>query len=193
MKRYNKDKKLMSIIDNIVNEIIHNEGQPLMEMATCGVEKWGKETYKIAVHGASTKDRPTPHIHIYLNRDQNPYRLFNFEISFVELICNDSIVPIYQYDRAKNIKNTNRRECSWTGYKDIEDGIRNFLSQPSGNNRFGQFSTNIERLINEWNRETDFVGTNQGRNPMKEYLEEHGLVPHQKYQKYFLDDNDETN
>ena len=183
MNGQDNGKRLNSIKD-FVNEAPKSNGCLLTEMATCGVEKWGNETYKIAVHGASSADRPTPHIHIYLNKDRNPHR-FNFEISFIDLICKDIIVPIYQYDRKNNVKNTNRRECSWKGYRDIENGIRLFLSQPSPNNRFGQFSTNMERLIYEWNRETDFVGTEHGRNPLKEYLEEYGLTPHPKYKKYF--------
>lgn len=158
----------------------------LYEMATCGVEKWGDDTYKIAVHGASTKDRLTPHIHIYLNKDQNPYKLFNFEISFVDLVCSDKIIPIYQLDRQNNFKRTNRRECTWVGYKDIIDGLKLFLSQPS-QSKFGNFSTNLERVIYEWNRETDFVKTNNGGNPLKEYLDSHGLVPHPKYKHLFED------
>ena len=164
--------------------ILSLDKQPLMEMATCGVEKWGKNTYKIAVHGASTKDRPTPHIHIYLNNDQNPYSKFNFEISFIDLICEDKIIPIYQLDRQNNVKNTNRRECTWNGYKEIAEGLRIFLSE-SCTSKFGDFSSNLERIIYEWNRETDFVKTNNGGNPLKDYLNLYGLTPHPKYAKLF--------
>ena len=184
MKHINR-KKIDTIVEEVLSDTIKNHKQPLMEMATCGVEKWGKRIYKIAVHGASSKDRPTPHIHIYLNTDNNPYSQFNFEISFVDFICNDTIVPIYQLDRENNLKCTNRRNCSWNGYKEIEEGLRALLSQSCSASKFGNFSSNLERVIYEWNRETDFVKTNNGGNPLKEYLDSHNLVPHPKYQHLF--------
>ena len=160
----------------------------LLEMATCGVEKWGKNTYKIAVHGASSKDRPTPHIHIYLDKDVYPYAEFNFEISFVDLICKDEVIPIYQVDREHNLKKTNRKDCSWVGYKDIFKGFKEYLFQPHKSSKYGSFSDNLERVIYEWNKETDYVKTTNGGNPLKEYLDKNGLTPHPKYAKYFNDE-----
>ena len=150
---------------------------PLLEMATLGVEKWRESTYKIAVCGASPIDRPIPHFHIYLNNDTQPYSLFNFEISFVDLLCNAEIVLIYQYDRANHIEHTNRSDCSWEGYKDIYDGIKDFLfdriCKPS---KFASFTDNIERAVFEWNRETDYNKTMEGGNPLREYIEANGLA-----------------
>ena len=181
-------QKLVRMIQESVARALGTQ-QPLIEMATCGVENWGKYTYKIAVHGASTNDRPTPHIHIYLNTDQNPYNRFNFEISFIDLICNDRITPIYQLDKQNHLKHTNRRECSWVGYNEIADGLKEFLARPCPQSKFGTFSTNLERVIYEWNRETDFVKTNNGGNPLKEYLDSHGLTPHPKYKDLFEPSN----
>jgi hypothetical protein len=157
----------------------------LLEMATFGTERWGNNTYRIAVHGASTKDRPIPHIHIYLNQDVQPYKQFNFEISLVDILCKDEINLIFQMDRKNNIKNTNRVDCTWTGYADIYYGIKTFLSSPSKSKKYGMFIDNLDRAIYEWNRETDFIKTENGGNPLKEYLDEKGLTVLPQYMKYF--------
>ena len=189
MKKETLNEKIDRIVKRVIFEELSSKGShkvPLLEMATFGVEKWGKDTYKIAVHGASTKDRPTPHLHIYLNNDTQPYSSFNFEISFVDLLCKGEIVLIYQCDRANNVKHTNRRECSWEGYSDIYEGIKNFLlneiCKPS---KFGTFTDNIERAIYEWNRETDYAKTMKGGNPLKEYLDAKGLTVLPQFKKYF--------
>ena len=166
------------------NVIAESTKRVLLEMATFGTEKWGNNTYKIAVHGASTKDRPIPHIHIYLNNDAN-YKLFNFEISFVDILCKDEINLIYQYDRANHIRNTNRNNCSWNGYADILKGFKKFLFSQPILGRFGTFKDNLERAIYEWNRETDFAKTEQGGNPLKEYLDSKGITILEKYKGYF--------
>ena len=184
------NEKIERIVKDVINEefaFISNSRVVLTEMATFGVQKWGNETYKIAVHGSSTKDRPTPHIHIYLNNDVNPYSKFNIEVSLVDLLCSDAIVPIYQHDAAHNVLNTNRRDCSWTNYNDILKGLIEFFKTGPISTKFGSFENNIERAIYEWNRETDFQKTEKGGNPLKEYFESKGLVPLSKYAKYLKD------
>ena len=185
------DEKIHRIVGEVIQEELSYRGGhegPLMEMATFGVKKWGRDTYKIAVHGASTKDRPTPHFHIYLNNDVEPYTLFNIEISFVDLLCQGNIVPIFQIDKEHNIKRTNRTECTWQGYRDIYDGVVDFLfNEPCKPSKFGTFKDNIERAIYEWNRETDYVKTMNGGNPLKEYLDGRGLKVLPQFEKYFDD------
>ena len=89
-------KKIIRVtFDKLKEIVVESTRMTLLEMATFGAERWGNDTYKIAVHGASTKDRPTPHIHIYLANDQS-YKLFNFEISLIDILCNDEINLIYQ-------------------------------------------------------------------------------------------------
>ena len=176
-------KKIIRLTERELNEAIRDT--LLLEMATFGTEKWGKYIYRIAVHGASTKDRPIPHIHIYLNTDVQPYKQFNFEVSLVDILCKDEINLIYQLDRKNNVKITNRTECSWTGYADIYNGIKQFLSSPPKSKRNGIFIDNLDRAIYEWNRETDFSKTENGGNPLKEYLDKTNLVVLPKYMKYF--------
>ena len=178
-------------LDRTFLELASNERGTLLEMATFGVEKWGNDTYKIAVHAASTNDSPIPHLHIYLNTDRNPYSQFNFEISLIDILCKDEINLIFQYDRARNVNNRNRTECSWTGYREIKEGITKFLFSPCGTIRFGNFSDNLERGIFEWNRETDYVKTiNNNINVLREYFEVNNLKPLPKYEKYLKDYND---
>jgi hypothetical protein len=63
--------------------LIGDPDMPL-EMATFGKPRWGEIDYKVAIHSPATKDRDTPHIHIYLLNDIN-YNTFNFEISLTQI------------------------------------------------------------------------------------------------------------
>lgn len=118
LKKERTENKMPEMVDYDLSD-----EEVLTEMATFGVEKWGRKTYKIAVHGASSKDRPIPHIHIYLNNDINPYTKFNFEISLIDILCKDEINLIFQTDKKKNIDNRNRKQCTWTGYSEIKEGL----------------------------------------------------------------------
>lgn len=177
------ESELRTIVKEATTEVLKEH--VLNEMATFGTERWGNSTYRIAVHGASTKDRPTPHIHIYLNNDVQPYNMFNFEISLVDILCSNEIHLIYQLDRRNNIKRVGRENCSWEGYKEIYNGFRKFLSSASVSKRYGSFDDNLDRAIYEWNRETDFQKTENGGNPLKDYLDEKGLTVLPNYLKYF--------
>ena len=76
------ENRINEIALDEIHKVVENR-VPLLEMETFGVERWGHTFYKIAVHGASTTDRPIPHFHIYLNNDANPYLQFNFAISLI--------------------------------------------------------------------------------------------------------------
>lgn len=185
-----KKDRISEIITEEINKVIEERKEPLLEMATFGVERWGNTLYKIAVHGASTADRDTPHFHIYLNNDINPYTQFNFEISLEDILCKNEINLIFQHDRARNVNNRNRTECSWTGYREIKEGLVDFIFNKCPTNRFGEFEDNLARGIYDWNRETDYIKTvNQGINVLRLYFEEHNLVPLPQYQKYLKDYN----
>ena len=160
----------------------------VVEMATFGQEKWGKNTYKMAIHGASTKDRETPHIHIYYANDTNlVHPQFNFEISLLDILTKDEINIIFQLDKSKHIARTNRRDCNWQGYRDLYNGFKSFLfSKPTPSKKGGDFIDNLDRAIHEWNRETDLNGyENLGKNPLKDYIEGRNLEILPQYQKYF--------
>lgn len=187
LKKERTENKMPEMVDYDLSD-----EEVLTEMATFGVEKWGRKTYKIAVHGASSKDRPIPHIHIYLNNDINPYTKFNFEISLIDILCKDEINLIFQTDKKKNIDNRNRKQCTWTGYSEIKEGLYKFLFNPCEDKRFGDFNDNLERGIYEWNRETDYVKTiNEKKNLLSEYFKKKGLIPLPKYEKYLKDYNEE--
>ncbi|MBO5849961.1 MAG: hypothetical protein J6Q47_01600, partial [Paludibacteraceae bacterium] len=83
-----------------------DRSEMLFEMATFGKPRWDKTDYRISV----SKDGETPHIHIYLLKDDD-HTNFNFEVSLVDILCNDEINLIYQLDRKNNIMRTHRREC----------------------------------------------------------------------------------
>ncbi len=180
----------MELKELLNNELLNNElsTDMIVEMATFGEEKWGKHTYKIATHGMMSADRPTPHIHIYYNKEKNMKNpSFNFEISLIDILCKDEINLIFQVDRDNNIKNTNRIFCSWKGYAEIKDGFRKFLSDSPKMSRFGYFKDNLERAIYEWNRESDYSATMNGQNILGKYFKEHDLKALPKYQKYLED------
>lgn len=196
-------KKLYEAIMNDVAKIVksriihkisdadehHNfSGHMVAEMATFGQGKWGKNAYKVAIHGASTKDRETPHIHIYYANEQNPVKpAFNFEISLLDILTKDEINVIFQIDRSANIRNTLRSRCTWEGYRDLYKGFKTFLfTKPASSRKGGNFIDNLDRAIHEWNRETDLNGyENLGENPLKKYIDKKGLTILPKYMIYF--------
>ena len=157
----------------------------LEEQVTVGSEKWGDRTYLIAVSGASSKDRPVPHVHVFLNGDDSAYCQFLFEISIEDIVCKDEINLIYQVDMNHHVKNTDRQDCSWAGYEDIYEGFRKYLFTPIMSTEHALFADNLQRIIYEWNRETDFCKTEQGGNPLKEYLDRKGSKVLPKYMSFF--------
>ena len=121
------EKNLKTQLDIISEEIISLKHSVLLEMATFGRINADNQLYRIAIHGPASGDRPMPHIHIYLANDHAPYTNFNFEVSLVDLVCYDKIVLVAQTDRSKNIRRTNKNECTWSGYKDLYNEFRKFL------------------------------------------------------------------
>lgn len=160
----------------------------ISEMATFGSGKWGKTLYKAAVHGASTKDRELPHIHIYLFNERNFEKpRFNFEISIGDLISKDEINLICQIDHEKNIKRTNKTECSWEVYRDLEKEFKKFLfSKPTKKGYDEIYKDNLARAIDQWNEETVPNYEENGVNPMKEYFDNHNIEILDKYKDYFV-------
>ncbi len=157
----------------------------LFEMATIGVQKCGKDTYSIQIHGASTADKPIPHIHIYKYND-NTKKQFNFEISLIDLVSKDQITLIRQLDREKNINHKNRDKCSWQGYNDIYNCLRSYLFGEVQSRLYkGICVDNLDAAIYAWNQETDMLKTNDGGNPMKEWIDAKGIQILPEYQKYF--------
>lgn len=156
----------------------------MLLISTFGMEEWGNSTYRIVVHGPTAVDIPTPHIDV-LNKDVLSHIQFHFEISFEDLLCNDEINLIYQFDSQRCVLNACKEDCSWMGYKVVLDGLKKYL--------FGKvqlplyqniFIDNLDVAIYVWNSETDFAKTKNGGNPLKEYLDNKGLSILPKYMKY---------
>lgn len=180
-------KELKKVIKESLEKALSasNNSIHLFEMATIGAQKWGKDTYSIQIHGASTADRPVPHIHIYKYND-NTKNQFNFEISLIDLVSKDQITLVRQLDREKNINHKNRDKCSWRGYNDIYNGLRSYLFGEVQSRLYkGICVDNLDAAIYAWNQETDMLKTNDGGNPMKEWLDAHGIQILPEYQKYF--------
>lgn len=173
---YNEIKRFMKSLQDI---LIDNDYDVVLEMATFGKPRWGSKDYKIAIHGPATKDRDTPHIHIYLLNDIN-YNTFNFEISLIDILCKDEINLIYQLDRSKNIMRTHRDECSWKGYSNIYKGLVEFLSTNQNIKQYNYCENGLKASIEAYNAESNSRG-----NALKEYLDGKGLTVLPKYSKYF--------
>ena len=112
-------KSLLSYIKDIYyNKLLPSEN--VYEMATISRnEKFGKDNYRVSIHGPASADRENPHIHIYLANDIIPYNKFNFEISLTDILCKDEINLIYQRDIKNHVMRSNRYKCSWDEYKNL--------------------------------------------------------------------------
>ncbi len=150
--------------------------EPIVEMATIGYNlKFGKDRFKVAIHGPSSGDRENPHIHIYLDNDKMPYNRFNFEISLVDILCYDEINLIYQRDVRNGIKRTNRNKCSWNGYFKLKEDFGNWLFSKSC--KRGDFLDNLDAIIYFYNEENH-------NKTLWDYIEEHGFQILDKYKHY---------
>ena len=147
-----------------------------MAFATNDV-KLGKDNYRIALHGVAAGDRPYPHIHIYLKNDHYPWKKFNFEISLVDLLCNDELNLVCQQDRANGIDRRNRKKCNWDGYRNLRNDFEDWLEKPC--KKAGIFKDNLDFLIYTYNDE------NNEKDSLQNYIKNHGKKILPKYLKYF--------
>lgn len=161
--------------------LIEDNSEMLFEMATFGKPRWDKTDYRISVHGPASKDRETPHIHIYLLKDDN-HTNFNFEVSLVDILCNDEINLIYQLDRKNNIMRTHRRECSWDGYSNLYKNFKKFLTTNQNLGSYRNCENGLKAAIEAYNNESNSNG-----NALKDYLDKKGLMVLPKYISYLQD------
>lgn len=152
-------------------------GIQIIEMSTAANDtKLGKNHYRIALHGPAAGDRPYPHIHIYRTDDRFPWKKFNFEISFVDILCKDEINLVCQEDRTKGVVRRNKIKCSWAGYKDIKDDFEDWLFDKS--TKPGNFKNNLDYLIWSYDNES-YDGA------LLKYIEDRGKKVLPKYKEYF--------
>ena len=160
--------------------------QYITEMATIGRDvKFDKNLYDVAIHGASTADRPYPHIHIYLANDRNRQK-FNFEISLIDILAYDEINLIAQIDKAAGINRKNRRICSWTGYRRLKDNFEDWLSQKP-KELPGEWKDNLHAICWACDHESYRYEGKDG-SYIKNYMNDRGLSIIDKYKDYISDD-----
>lgn len=144
----------------------------------------GKQTYKIAVHGLLSGDRPTPHLHVYLSSDTRPYNKFNFEISLCDILCKDEINIIKMRDEVKHINKVGRSKYSWNGYGKLEDGIEDWLFSKA--TIPGDFRDNLDACIYWYNNEGDNNSSDNPiyYNPILDHMNKRGWKVLPKYESY---------
>lgn len=183
---YEIQYSMKSLVTYIKEQLGINKGCFVQEMSfACKKLKWGKWQYRVAIHGADTKDRPYPHIHIYDANDSKPGLTFNFEVSLIDILCKDEINLVAQkdYRKRKRLYISNKSKCSWEGYSDILDNFEDWLMDKS--NRPGEFKDNLDFLIWSYNDETL-----SETKALQKYIEEQGLKILHKYQ-WYIDNNRE--
>ena len=155
----------------------------LFEMATIKKDNfWDGNHYRVAVHGPANntlntpKDRPIPHIHIYLTQDVPPYSLFDFEVSLVDVFMKCEYSLISQKDKTTKNKFIGKREngaCSWDGYKGIRDGLKTLIEkQVSIEKNDVPCIDNLQYCIETYNEESNVMSAN----PFIDYIKEHCIA-----------------
>ena len=172
----------MKHIKEYLNEPYNPDWENVVEMATIGYPILNKKAHFIALHGTNAGDRERPHIHIYLNGDKRPFSKFNFEIALDELLCYNEINLIYMNDSSNNIKRTNRKNCSWNGYTKLKNDFEDWLYDRS--ELPGNFIDNLDAIIFFYNNES---GGRRDKNPLLEYIKEHGMKISDRLHKYFTE------
>ena len=185
-------KSLVEYIKELLNgDDYHGHGNIhdyLVEMATIDKNvQLGKDNYKITVHGASSKDRENPHIHIYAVNDKT-LKKFNFEISLTDILCKDEINLIRQTDKLskKQINIKIKDKCSWIGYSEIKYDFEDWL-EDKHKSLPRAFKNNLDAVICNYNNESP------GENYILDYIKERGWKILPQYKKYFDDETIKEN
>ncbi|MBR4197497.1 MAG: hypothetical protein IKQ94_01845 [Bacteroidales bacterium] len=156
------------------------EGDMLMEMATIRKDNlWGGDHFRVAVHGPlknelnTPKDRCEPHIHIYLTLDVQPYTMFDFEVSLVDIFAKGEYNLLSQVDRFTKDKFVDKRQdndCSWKGYRHILKGLKQLLkANAPGVKNDVECLDNLQYCIESYNEESNIMTPN----PFLDYIAEH--------------------
>lgn len=175
----------MKTINKYISESFNDEWDYVVEMASIGYPVLNKTEHYIALHGTNAGDRPRPHIHIYLSNDTRPFNKFNFEIALDEILCYDEINLIRMKDESKHLDITNRSKCSWNNYSKLEQDFEDWLYSNDVELR-GEFIDNIDACIYSYNQES---GGMKNKNPLLEYMKEHGFKIMNKFKKYFSEND----
>lgn len=147
-----------------------------------GYIKCSGKRFELATQGDIDKIRE-PNFHIYKEDDDYAHPDFDFAVSLIDIISKDEINLIWQQDKEKEIKRTDKKDCSWTGYEDLLTVVTDYLSWTPKSNRW-IFNDNIDRVIYAWNKESCDDFKEKGMNPLKEYCEFHKISILEKYKPY---------
>lgn len=180
-------KKLVEFIKEklVFKYAFEKEHKLMLEMAN--IQKGvvlSSNRYNISVHGASSKDREYPHLHIYLTGD-NSLKQFNFEISIIDLLCDDELNLIRQLDKTKKkkIDIKNRIDCSWEGYSKLKNDFEDWLEQPYKKIE-RQFKNNLDALIYLYNSESEDLSDNY----ILEYISKQNRKINKQYHYLFSEE-----
>lgn len=153
---------------------------PIQEMASISKHvKFGKGAYRVEIHGPASKDRETPHIHIYRADDSHPWTKFNFEVSLVDIIRHDEINLVRMKDIVSRKNITNRSKCSWDGYSKMRNDFEDWLYSENVEIK-GDYIDNLDALLYWYNQQS-----NSSNNALLDYFKERGYKVHKNYHKYF--------
>lgn len=163
-------KSLAEFISDSIARIYNPDRKFVLEMAQIGRNvKLDNGLYDLAVHGTNAGDRPYPHMHIYKTRGD---KSFDFEVSLVDLLCDDEINLISMKDKSANINRRNRNICSWQGYRkmfnDFEDWLEDIVKRPGGD----QFKNNIDYAV--WAYDDESGGDEETFSPFLDYIRTQG-------------------
>lgn len=169
-------KSLRQYISDCIAKVYNPDREYVLEMAQAGRNvKLGKTIHDLAIHGTYAGDRPYPHLHIYKIKGD---KSFDFEISLVDLLCDDEINLVSMKDKSSNINRRNRNICSWEGYRtmlnDLEDWFEEVPKRPGGS----EFTNNIDYCVWLYNDES---GGDEQTNPFLEYIKGQGKKIHELY------------
>lgn len=176
-------KNLITYIKECISEYQNDKRHKILfEMANIQHSvKLGNNLCTISIHGADSKDREYPHIHIRLSND-NSGKQFNFEVSLVDILSDDEPILIRQTDRTgrKKIDIRNRARCSWDGYTKMRNDFEEWLEKP---NHMPSFKNNLEALVYYYDFESQRNGS------LLKYMSEHNRKVCSKYHYLFTDED----
>lgn len=133
--------------------------------STIGTLKWRGKKMDVVVEGhPDFRQAPLPPaVHIY-RKGEADYMTpaFDFELSIAHLLRGGEPLLLQQTDRAAA---RNTLQGDWTDYEDLNEALQRFLSE----SRDGR--TNLQRVVEEWNRLSDVEATERGESPLAECLD----------------------
>lgn len=164
---------LTQFISDSISKLYIPDREYVLEMAQVGRNvKLGRHIHDLAVHGTNAGDRAYPHLHIYKIRGD---KTFDFEVSLLDIVCDDEINLISMKDKSARINRRNRRICSWEGYKAMFNDFEEWLDEIPKRPGAFEYKNNIDYCVWAYNDES---GGDKEYNPFLEYVRSQGKKVH---------------